>query len=150
MPSTNADARGLAPLVSEIVARTPEWRNITLRFNPPLRGGGIEGDTVTATVAVSNQWPPFANTTLTLDAKTGAVRRTEEFADLSAGQRARRWIRLLHTGEAFGWPGQLVAGIVCLGGVVLVWTGVSLACRRFFGRAQATPQNELTGARKDR
>jgi uncharacterized iron-regulated membrane protein len=125
----------LAPVFEQMKAATPNWEQITFRFTPALRGDSIEGETFTTVVRRTGQWPPFASTTMTIDARTGAVRRTETFAELSPGQRARRWIRLLHTGEALGWPGQLVAGIGCLAGVMLVWTGVALACRRFFGRS---------------
>jgi hypothetical protein len=38
--------------------------------------------------------------------------------------------RFTHTGEAFGWIGQTVAGIASFGGVMLVWTGGALVIRR--------------------
>jgi hypothetical protein len=38
---------------------------------------------------------------------------------------------LLHTGEVLGLAGQTIAGIASFGGAVLVWTGLSLAWRRF-------------------
>jgi uncharacterized iron-regulated membrane protein len=40
-------------------------------------------------------------------------------------------VRYLHTGEAFGVPGQLIAGLASVGGVLLVYTGYALAWRRF-------------------
>jgi uncharacterized iron-regulated membrane protein len=40
-------------------------------------------------------------------------------------------LRFLHTGEALGLPGQAVAGIASLGATLLVFTGLSLALRRF-------------------
>lgn len=39
--------------------------------------------------------------------------------------------RALHTGEAFGFAGQTVAGLASLGGCFLVWTGLAMAWRRF-------------------
>jgi len=39
------------------------------------------------------------------------------------------WMRFLHTGEAFGAAGKLVAGIASLGAAVLVWSGLALALR---------------------
>jgi cytochrome c peroxidase len=39
-----------------------------------------------------------------------------------------------HTGQALGWPGQLVAGLACLGSCFLIYTGFALAWRRFFHR----------------
>jgi uncharacterized iron-regulated membrane protein len=126
-------------LLAKVKQRFPDAENVTLRFNPPLRlpmgsEPRSQSHAVSAVVRTANPWPPFGATTLTLDPHTGDVRQTETFATLSAGTRARRWIRLLHTGEAFRAPGQLVAGIACLAACVLVWTGVALAWRRFFGR----------------
>jgi uncharacterized iron-regulated membrane protein len=129
---------GFDKVMADLAEHVPNWKSIALRFNPPLQGSAPSGDTFIAAVRAKDQWPVFTNRTLTLDARTSAVRRSETFADQTPGQRARRWLRLLHTGEAFGWPGQFVAGVVSLGGVMLVWTGLSLACRRFFGRAQSS------------
>jgi len=74
----------------------------------------------------------MARSQLTLDATTGEVRQWQPYAGQSLGQRARGWMRFGHTGELFGLTGQIVAGVACAGGTVLVWTGVSLAVRRFF------------------
>ena len=41
------------------------------------------------------------------------------------------WSRFVHTGEYYGIVGQTVAGVASAAGVMLVWTGVSLALRRF-------------------
>ncbi len=125
----------LSAVLTRVEQEVPAWRQITLRFNPPPGAGSAPTGALNATVRAADTWPRFAVTTLTLDAQSLALRRTETFASLSAGQRARRWLRLLHTGEAFGWPGQLAAGIGCLGGCMLVWTGIALAWRRFFGHA---------------
>lgn len=132
------NARPTPPSLTTIVAAVqqafPTWDLLTVRFSPPLRGTSGLNDTVTVAVRSSDS-PPFAQRTLTIDTKTGNVLRTEAFADLSDGTRARRWLRFLHTGEAFRAKGQFVAGVACLGGLVLVWTGFALAWRRFFGRA---------------
>ena len=44
---------------------------------------------------------------------------------------ARSFVRIGHTGELWGVPGQTIAGASCLGGLFLVWTGASLSMRRF-------------------
>jgi uncharacterized iron-regulated membrane protein len=59
--------------------------------------------------------------------------RWEVYAKTSAGQKARGWVRFGHTGELGRWPGQLIAGVACVGGGVLVWTGLALAFRRLVG-----------------
>ena len=48
----------------------------------------------------------------------------------SAGQKARSWIRFLHTGEALGIIGQTIAGLVSFTSILMVWTGLALAYRR--------------------
>ena len=53
------------------------------------------------------------------------------FADANPGRRLRMWARFVHTGEYYGILGQTVAGLASAGGVMLVWTGISLALRRF-------------------
>ena len=83
------------------------------------------------TITDANHWNKFARSQLTLDASTGAVVRWEPYAATSLGQKARGWVRYAHTGELGGWPGQVLAGAACLGGVFLVWTGLALALRRW-------------------
>ncbi|MBK8478891.1 MAG: PepSY domain-containing protein [Opitutaceae bacterium] len=85
-------------------------------------------------IRTADQSPRFATTTLHLDPFTGAVLRTDTFAGQSAGRRLRSWSRYLHTGEALGWPGQLVAAIASAAALFLVWTGFALSWRRFFRR----------------
>ncbi|MEY2878806.1 MAG: hypothetical protein RLZZ15_1186 [Verrucomicrobiota bacterium] len=119
---------------------TTGWTHITLRFAPALGASASDQPapkTFSATVKERAAWPPFFARTLILDATTGGVRHTEEFAALSAGTRARRWIRLLHSGEALGRVVQALSGLACLGGCVLVYTGGALAWRRFFPRRPA-------------
>jgi uncharacterized iron-regulated membrane protein len=68
---------------------------------------------------------------MTIDRTSGDVVRIEAFDEQSAGRRLRSFLRFAHTGEYFGLAGQTIAGIASLGGVVLVWTGLALALRRF-------------------
>jgi uncharacterized iron-regulated membrane protein len=77
------------------------------------------------TVDRGNGGQPGKRTQVTLDRSTGAVLSQE-----SATPRA--WNRFIHTGEAGGLPGQIIATAASVGGVLLVWTGLSLALRRLF------------------
>ena len=135
-------ATSIAPeaFFARVQEEIPAWEVITLRFAPPLQRQNAapvaSGGTLTATVRPLDVWPPFAVTTLTLAAATGEKRKVEEFSDQTVGQRARRWIRLLHTGEALRWPGQLAAGLGCLAGCFLAWTGIAMAWRRMFRRGE--------------
>jgi uncharacterized iron-regulated membrane protein len=89
---------------------------------------------VTIVVRESDSWPRTAATTLTIHPFTGEVLKREGYTDLTAARQIRSWTRFLHTGQALGWPGQLVAGLACLGGCFLVYTGFALSFRRFFKR----------------
>jgi uncharacterized iron-regulated membrane protein len=117
----------------------PNWDNLTLRLRPGT-GARVPEDSrdhapaVTVVAKESGTWPRTATTTLTLDPYTGSILRRETFGDLNRGRQLRTWTRFLHTGEALGWGGQLIAGVASLGGAVLVWTGLALALRRGWQR----------------
>lgn len=89
---------------------------------------------VSITVKERGAWPLFSSVNLTLDPFTGEVLRKESFSDYNLGRQVRSWTRFLHTGEALGNIGQVVAGLASLLSLLLVWTGFALAWRRFFGR----------------
>ena len=69
-------------------------------------------------------------------------------AGLAWGVVARLWMRFLHTGEALGAGGQLMAGIASLGAAMLVWTGLALALRRLARgvRARGTQASRIQPA----
>lgn len=54
------------------------------------------------------------------------------FQDRGTGMKARVWIRFLHTGEAFGLIGKIVATLATAASLVLEYTGFALSWRRFF------------------
>lgn len=134
-PSSNAAALDPEALLAIVRAQIPHWETITLRLSETLdapRAGSRAA--ATFTVRAADSWPRTATTTLTLDPFTGEVLRRTGYADQNAAQRVRSWTRFLHTGEAVGTIGQLIAGLACVGGCVLVYTGFALTWRRFFGR----------------
>lgn len=162
LPAPPAGARPLDrdALFAVVQKEFPDAQQITLRlggFGP--RGGG-SGNTRSASVAnrdaatpransvperrgsqpltfvvnTPGAWPRTATTTVVLHPFTGEILRRDTFAAQTAGRRLRTWTRFLHTGEALGWLGQLIAGLACVGGCVLVYTGFALAFRRFFRR----------------
>jgi uncharacterized iron-regulated membrane protein len=102
----------------------PTWSQISMRL--PARDAGPLQFTLTD----GAHWNKFARSTLTLNSKDGAVIQWSPYSASSTGQKARGWLRYAHTGELAYLPGQIVAGVGCLGGVMLVWTGISLALRR--------------------
>lgn len=101
------------------------WRAMTIRLPQAA------GQPYVFTIDEGYGGQPQKRGTLTINQASGAVEKWETFADQSAGRRLRSWFRFAHTGEYYGLTGQTIAGIVSAGGVVLVWTGVALAWRRF-------------------
>ena len=77
-----------------------------------------------------NGGQPQLRHNLTLDASSGAVAAWAPFSSQTTGQKARSWIRFLHTGEALGLIGQTIAGLVSFTSILMVWTGLALAYRR--------------------
>ncbi|MFZ9748147.1 MAG: PepSY-associated TM helix domain-containing protein [Opitutaceae bacterium] len=137
-----APPAGATPLTSDAAVAAvqkayPEWSLVTVRFNPPRTTAPAAGAKPPRTLALvvkeKAPWPRFNQPTVTLDAYSGEIVRTEGYATLSPGMQARRWVRLLHSGEAMGRFVQLLSGLACLGGCVLVYTGFALTWRRFFG-----------------
>lgn len=105
-------------------AQIPNWRTMTTRL--------AASDKVPVTIAVDAGYAgqPQKRTTFTFDRASGALQKTENFQSLSPGRQWRSWLRFAHTGEIYGLAGQTVAGLVSLGAVVLVYTGLALALRR--------------------
>jgi uncharacterized iron-regulated membrane protein len=102
-----------------------EWRTLTL--NIPA---GPDAPTVRIGIDEGDGGQPHLRHTLTLDASTGEVAAWAPFSSQSTGQKARSWIRFLHTGEALGIIGQTIAGLVSFTSILMVWTGLALAYRR--------------------
>lgn len=105
--------------------QVPEWAYITL--NLPEVGA----ETTTLTVSEMDNRIPLTRSTLTVSTSNAALVEWVPFTSLNMGRQIRTWLRWIHTGEAAGWFGQLIAGVASAGAVVLVWTGLSLAWRRF-------------------
>lgn len=96
------------------------------------------------TVKQQNAWPLFSSIQLTVDPFTGTVLKKETFGDFNLGRQVRSWTRFLHTGEALGIAGQLIAGLASLLSLLLVWTGFALTWRRFFSRKNTSSESQLT------
>jgi uncharacterized iron-regulated membrane protein len=115
------------------------WRSIALRMPNEARAPYV------FTIDRGDGGQPHLRDTLTI-ARSGEVVSFEPFTNQSLGRRLRSLARFTHTGEAFGIVGQTIAGLVSGGGVVLVWTGLALAWRRFFRRARADERRETAAA----
>jgi uncharacterized iron-regulated membrane protein len=115
----------------------PEWRSLSVRL--PLTSKGP----VTFNVDAGNGARPDKRAQLLLDPRSGEVVEQKTYAAQQSGQKARAWLRWIHTGEAGGIAGQLVAMLASAAAVVLVWTGLALSLRRF-ARWTARRTNPLT------
>jgi uncharacterized iron-regulated membrane protein len=101
---------------------------------------------MTFSIVDARSWNPFARSQLTVDPATASTIRWEPYEETSLGQKARGWVRYAHTGELFGLTGQILAGIACVGGVVLVWTGLMLSARRLVRSLRKGPTEDLSRA----
>lgn len=141
----------------------PEWDTIQLREGLPRRRGApvplqrnAAGDhgvvreagsvPYSATIREKGAWPLFSSIQVVLDSATGRIVQASDYHGMSNGRKLRSWIRFLHTGEALGWPGQLLAGVASAGGVVLVWTGFALAWRRMIVAIRRRRQGRAAAA----
>lgn len=118
-------------------AEVPGWQTLTVRVPAaPEAPWAFSIDTSTGARR------PDTRTQLTVDRATATILKRDGYDAVPAGRRAIGWLRFIHTGEAFGLAGQTVAGLASLAGVMLSWTGVALALRRFaaWRRRRAHPR----------
>jgi uncharacterized iron-regulated membrane protein len=125
---------GLNAMLARAERQVSGWRTINLRL-PATASAPI-----VFAIDRGDGGQPHLRSTLTLERESGRVVSYEDFSTLSTGRQIRNVMRFAHTGEVLGIPGQTIAGLVSLGGVVLVWTGIVLALRRLSswrGRSRA-------------
>lgn len=91
-----------------------------------------------ATVTADDGSPAFVATQVVVHPFTGEFLSRSGYAEQTPGRKIRTWLRFLHTGQALGKPGQFLAALACLGGLVLVYSGFALSYRRFFGKRRVT------------
>ncbi len=113
-------------LVARAEQQVPTWSQLSLRLP------GRDGAPVPFTITDGAQWNQFARSQLTLNSASGEIVNWQPYDAQSLGQKMRGWLRFTHTGELGGLAGQIVAGLGCMGGVFLVYTGLSLAVRRLW------------------
>ena len=102
-----------------------EWQSITM-YVPD------ENETTTFfDIDRSPGGQPFKIAELTLNTTTGQVLNWKPFSAYSPYRKARAIIRFLHTGETLGILGQTVAGLASLFACIMVWTGFTLAYRKY-------------------
>ena len=113
-------------LVERVAETVPDWKSITLTV-PETNDAPV-----VFTVDRSNGGQPSKRLELTFARLDCVAHVMGGYPTYSRGQKLRSWLRYAHTGEVYGFAGQTIAGVASLGGVVLVWTGLAMAWRRFF------------------
>jgi len=126
--SSAAESRAsLQQLFDAAAARIDNWQRITV----PLAGRGASIDLA---VELRSQERRAPRRTVVLSRADALVMQVQgaggPAATPSRGQRARTWMRFVHTGEQYGMAGQTVAGLASLAACLLVYTGLALAWRR--------------------
>ena len=105
------------------IEQDPKWTSVSFRLP------ATEDKTVVFTVDEAGSLPA-ARSRLTLERKTARVVRWEPFSSNPRGRQWRQYARYIHTGEFLGLPGETIVFSTCLGIMLMVWTGFSLAWRR--------------------
>ena len=120
----------LQALAARAVADTPGWRTITVGLPESTR------DPVRVAVDRGTGRQPSESEDLLFDRATGELVARAGYPTFTRGFKVRRWLRFAHTGEVYGVIGQSIAGLASLGVAVMVWTGLAMSWRRFFGAAR--------------
>ena len=127
-PSTNSATPVLNNLDAAWIRakqQVGDWRSITLQLP------ASESAPLTFNIDSGTGGQPQKRAQLVLNRATGEVSKWEPFSANSRGRKLRSILRFAHTGEVAGIFGQTIAGLVSMGGAVLVITGLALALRRF-------------------
>ena len=117
----------LQALATKAGAETPGWRTLTIDLPESMH------DPVVVAVDRGNGRQPSKREDLLFDRASGELVGRAGYPTFSRGFKIRRWLRFAHTGEVYGVAGQTIAGVVSLGVAVMVWTGLAMSWRRFFG-----------------
>ena len=130
--SSNAAAPliDLQALAAKAAAEAPGWRTITVSLPASTH------DPVVVAVDRGTGRQPSKREDLLFDRTSGELVGRAGYPTFSRGFRVRRWLRFAHTGEVYGVIGQSIAGLASLGVAVMVWTGLAMSWRRFFGSAR--------------
>ncbi len=112
-------------LIAQAKQQAPNWSLINVRVQKP---------DAPINIFIENKDSGYVpkRSQLTLDLSTAEIIKWEPYAEQNLGRKLRTLARYLHTGEAGGIVGQLVACVAACGAVMLVWTGFFMSWRRFF------------------
>ena len=137
-PTPGAEKAPFEALVAKARTELPQADEVTVNFGKP-------NEAVQVNVRLRELNKPAAFANLTLDPYRAEVLHVARFEEQAVATRIRGWLRFLHTGEALGLVGQIVAAVASAGGVVLVYTGIALSVRRLIAyrrRKQHLPKHQ--------
>ena len=126
-PEPTAPMVELQTLIRKAGVETPGWRTLTIDLPESIH------DPVVVAADRGNGRQPSKSEDLLFDRATGELVERAGYPTFTPGFKIRRWLRFAHTGEVYGVVGQSIAGVVSLGVTVMVWTGLAMSWRRFFG-----------------
>lgn len=119
-----ANLQGLTIALTSAEKQVPNWQSILLQMPRNARRP------FSFSVDSGNGGRPDLRSEVVVG-RDGSITRAANFASYSLGRRLRAWVRFSHTGEVGGLAGQIIAGLASAGGVLLAFTGLALAIRRF-------------------
>jgi uncharacterized iron-regulated membrane protein len=135
----------LDPAIQRAMSQDPRWFSLLMRM-PGEKDGPIA-----FTIDEGEGGKPQQRAQLSIGRKDSRVVRWEPFSANPRGRQWRLYARFIHSGEIFGPLGQLIALLAALSAIALVWTGFSLALRRWAAwrakqraRAKAATQPQET------
>jgi uncharacterized iron-regulated membrane protein len=115
----------LDPAIQRAMAQDNRWKSLLMRM-PAEKDAAIA-----FTLDEGDGGKPQQRAQLSIARKDATVLRWEPFSANPRGRQWRLYARFLHSGEIFGFIGQLIALLAALSTLMLVWTGFSLALRRW-------------------
>jgi uncharacterized iron-regulated membrane protein len=115
----------LDPAIQRAMAQDNRWKSLLMRM-PAEKDAAIA-----FTLDEGDGGKPQQRAQLSIARKDATVLRWEPFSANPRGRQWRLYARFLHSGEIFGFIGQLIALLAALSALMLVWTGFSLALRRW-------------------
>ena len=136
-PEPGRDKLSRDAVVQRVAAQFPQWESIAFDSGQQ-RGERSAIEPINVVVSSKAAFQTRGRIQLAIDPYRGNVLSKVGFEDQSRGTRARIWLRFLHTGEAFGLLGKVIATIATLASLFLVYTGFALSYRRFFVKAKAS------------
>lgn len=104
-------------------SQSDNWQRITLPASMP-------SDRIDLSAELKSDSPRPPRQILTLSTQDASVIYLSPVPTPTPAQRARTWLRFIHTGEVYGVLGQTIAGLASLAACFLAYTGLALAWRR--------------------